>query len=346
MGFYHCPKEGVAYAVGYLQQSDLLVAGCDSWIVGWRLESGSQEFRLEMKAPVRHILTLDGEGVLIVGGPKYLTVVDPGGQTNTVEIAHESEIKSLSKTKSGDLIQIEDWKENIRYWRFAAPLSLIPADPPAKGIATEMPPSLLPRGGCGDAGQPAFRTDSHTIDRPDLGLLAFAMEDNGVLARWNDRCYILRGNTHNLSDLKILETSPRFLLASAGQIGRARHGVVVWDLSQPHPLARRLASRDANTLGGTVAVSGDGSLVAAHWRGVLQIFDLVVDRKTERIDERDVRQIVFSPTNSELGFRSYDGKVWTVPYERGAFAEPSRTLEGLFLDIAYTQTGDLCCSRE
>jgi len=162
-----------------------------------------------------------------------------------------------------------------------------------------------------------------------------------VLANVGERCIVLKGNTHNLADLKVLEEHPRLLLGSAGQIGRGRHGAVIWDLAQPHPLAQRLAIRDQWASGGTVAISDDAKLVAAHWSGVLRLFNRISGRSTEFEFTEDVRQIRLAPDGSALALRSGDGRVWTVKSEDGLLKEPANLLPGPFQDMRYGPEGDL-----
>ena len=119
LSFFHCP--GVAYSLAYLMNDDLLVLGCEDWLIGWRLETRAEQFRLGMSESPISLLAVDEHGLVIAGGAMTMTVVDAEGRSEVVPTTHKKEIKRLSLSRPTGTITSEDWSGEFRYWNVEPP---------------------------------------------------------------------------------------------------------------------------------------------------------------------------------------------------------------------------------
>jgi WD40 repeat protein len=155
-----------------------------------------------------------------------------------------------------------------------------------------------------------------TTDEMSNGQLhAFNTEDNNVVidTGGGEPCRELYGNTHNFS-VRLSGDGTR--VASIGAIadGDSRHGLIIWDLRQVHPLARSLLEVDgiAKEIEPLLAISNDGSSWACSkcrneiiWNGVS-----IGGEGTAASDE--VQALALTSDGQELAFASKDGRIGLI----------------------------------
>lgn len=345
VGFFHCPGAEYSSSLAYLKPEGLLVLACERTLLGWHLIDRREQFRLDMPEPPRILLSLEVLGIVVAAGENSLTMVDRDGTSTTVRSSHQRPIRHLFATASPTVVATEDWSGQYRFWRIDPSGGLRPASQ-VELLRADASRGGLPRG-CHDQYEPAIRTSALTIHRPELRLIAFAMEDNGVVVNLNEHCEVLRGNTHNLAELKVLEDQPRLLLGSAGQIGRGRHGAVVWDLTQVSPLAQRLAPPSTQRdLEGAVAISDNGRIVAVHSSGVLRVFDMEKGTSLTLDFPEDVQKIRIAPNLSAFAILTRKGDLWQVHTSDSHLRRDALATRRGSFDLTYNAAGTLLAMTE
>ena len=291
--FLHCPIGQQSTGVAFARSQRVLALACANTVLGWDADSNEYVFEAADLNDPRHIEALVG-GQFVASERDALLLISPTGQVTRVGTPHQliSEIDVSSKRSE---LRTRDTSGLEVGWRLDAKQGLVQV--PSDSVLPASHPIGAPNQCYG--AEPVRRSSERLVDRSDLGVLAFATTNNEVAASVDGRCHMLPGHTHNLMDLEVVESQGDLLLVSAGQIGRERHGAVVWDLRSPHPLATRLASFDG--FQGSVSISADGSLIVAHWGGALRTIDLSggTSPSTQQFPSA-VRELGIAPDLSEV----------------------------------------------
>jgi WD40 repeat protein len=120
---------------------------------------------------------------------------------------------------------------------------------------------------------------------------------------------VLNGHTHNVLALAVRDDG--YAVASAGAIANAddTHGVILWDLQQPHPLGRPLRPASPGYVAQTgTALSADGTSWAyalgdtVWWDGR----ELVPPKRVAR---GPLSAVALSPDGSELALSTREGPI-------------------------------------
>ena len=179
---------------------------------------------------------------------------------------------------------------------------------------------------------------------------SYVNEANQIVVSHNQNCFLLSGHTHNVYSLEARRIGSRLLLVSAGQIGRRRHGAILWNLEQHHPFAISLLP-SSPSWSATTALSHDGTLATVAfpeepirvWRvpfpGTVQppIEGPVIRAAKGVAFSLDAQELAVVDTSEPLRrFRLSSGRLQEIPH-----APPIR---GRF--VAYDRMGNMLVVTE
>ncbi len=241
--YFHCPLGNTANEVAFLENKNLLLLGCGNQVLFFDIKTGDliREIKISHSGTIFPIPSSD---IIVVGGDDSLGIIHLDN-TYTRIPAHNSAIERFYYDESEKTLYTRDVNRYTKCWAVEKKRVLLLNDTCDYKFIEKDNLNNLSILHCNE--EPVFRYDSPWVLESDLGLIAYASESNNVIVRQLDQCYTLPGNTHNLSSLKSATISSKHFIASAGQIGRDRHGAILWDLNQYNPLANKIWSGDGTS---------------------------------------------------------------------------------------------------
>jgi WD40 repeat protein len=145
----------------------------------------------------------------------------------------------------------------------------------------------------------------------DGAAFAYSTESNDIIVvdgKTSGCEAILPGHTHNILAMAFSANSRE--LASAGAIANAddTHGVIVWNLDQLHPLAKRLTPASAVfRFDSKIALSGDGTSWACTYCGSPLVWDGVQVHLPRSVDAETIASLALAQEGQTLVVGFKDG---------------------------------------
>jgi WD40 repeat protein len=353
--YFNCPNSTPATAVAFSGDESHLAFACQSLITLVDLTSLHLETRDIPGDDIRAI-AFTGSREVAIGGRPELRIVSFPNKSVAPFAAHSGRISAV--TSNGDMLFTGDDKGEVRVWSYSAlkrgeiHSTILRSQRPklVKSLTYESANRILhvmgdgeaylidnislastqrtyrefdmdssPYSPCANEYPRAFRYSGPEATSMDGRWSAYVTERNQIIVHDRNTCLPpLLGHTHNLYGVTF--GGDGSLLASAGQIGRNRHGVILWDLGKLHPLAEVLIRFTRAPFGELkLALSSDGGSWACSGCGESILWDREPVTYPAVNTMRDVRvaDIALSSSAQSLGIGLSDGRVLIAERHRG-----------------------------
>ena len=162
-----------------------------------------------------------------------------------------------------------------------------------------------------------------TANSTDGQTFAYTTEANEIVVvdHGTGQCRsVLFGHTHNILDMAYSRDG--IGIASAGAIADAddKHGIILWDLAQIHPLAKLLEPIDTGaSFDAKLSLSNDGSSWACAKCGETLVWDGKEVSLPNQFSSSEITSIAISREGRELALGFSDGHVLRVARPEGRF---------------------------